>query len=128
MRLRWIFLTFAAIACALLGAALWLFLQAPPPPPINVEVYERIEKGMTQAEVEAAIGLPPGDYRTDPAGRRHFAELLPGKGARVVEWEADGCNIQVRVDERSGRVTSKIFGEGLRPPTLLERLRAWAGW
>jgi hypothetical protein len=113
----------------LLGVPLGLFLwPRPPSARINAEAYERIEDGMTAAEVEAVIGLPPGDYRSDPAGPRHFAEWIPGSGVQVLEWEADHCNIQVKVDQRSGRVVSKLMGEPIRPATLMERLRGWAGW
>jgi hypothetical protein len=80
---------------------------------------------MTEAEAESVIGLPPGDYRSDPASPGHFAEFLPKPGVRILEWEADSCNIQVRVDENSGRVLSKIVGEPLSPPTPWQRLRDW---
>jgi hypothetical protein len=133
MRRRRKLVLFTAAGCALLllGGAVWLLLRPLPlSARINAEAFERIEPGMTPAEVGAVIGLPPGDYRSDPASVRRRAEFLPQKGARVLEWEGDGFNIQVRVDEGSGRVRSKICGEPLSPPAhpFLERLRALAGW
>jgi hypothetical protein len=125
---RWQLALLAVVGCALLGAAAWLLLRPDPPSSkITTAAAERIEPGMTEAEAEAAIGLPPGDYRTDPAGPRHFAEFVPQKGVRLLEWEADGCNIQVKVDERSGRVLTKIAGEPYTPPTFWQRARAWLG-
>jgi hypothetical protein len=124
-RRRWQLALLAAAGCALLGAGAWVLLRpAPPSSKINPSAAERIETGMTQAEAEAAIGLPPGDYRSDPAGPRHFAEFLPRTGVRIVEWEADHCNIQLKVDEQSGRVVSKIVGEPLPPPSFWDKLRA----
>jgi hypothetical protein len=34
--------------------------------PVNRTACERIEKGMTVAQVEQILGGPPGDYRTQP--------------------------------------------------------------
>jgi hypothetical protein len=128
MRRRRRVVLLAAAGCALLGAAAWVLLRpAPPASKVTPAAAGRVEPGMTQAEAEAAIGLPPGDYRSDPAGPRHFAEILPQGGTRVVEWEADRCNIQLKVDKRSGRVVSKIVGEPLPPPSFWEQVRARFG-
>jgi hypothetical protein len=117
-----------AAACAVLGVAAWLLVRPPSPSSrITPEASELIVPGMTAAEAEAVIGLPPGDYRSDLASPRHYAEYLPKPGVRVLEWEADACTIQVRVDEGSGRVLSKIVGEPLRPPTIWQRLRTRLG-
>jgi hypothetical protein len=119
----------AVVVCALLGVQTWLLLRpAPPSTKITAAAAGRIERGMTTVEVETIIGLPPGDYRSDPATPRHYAELLPKEGGRVLEWEADGCNIQVMVDDQSGRVLSKIVGEPITPVPLMERVRTWLGW
>jgi hypothetical protein len=131
MRRHWKRALLLVLVCVLLGLLAWTVLRPPSPAErINSEVYERIEEGMTPAEVEALIGLPPGDYRVDPASPRHRAEFLPKKGVAILEWEADDCNIQVRVDESSGRVIGKIFGEPLSSSAhnFWKRLRGWAGW
>ena len=121
MRRRWK-VALALVAGVLLGAALWLRLRPDPPSArINSSAYERIEDGMTPAEVEAVIGLPPGDYRSDPARPGAYAEFLPRPGVRVLEWVNDQCNIQIRVDRRTGRVAGKILGEPLPSPLR----RAW---
>jgi hypothetical protein len=46
------------------GGVVWAFRQsvAPPPHRINPDSFEQIRGGMTPAEVEAIIGVPPGDY------------------------------------------------------------------
>jgi hypothetical protein len=112
----------ALAAGVLLGVPLWLLLRPlPPSARVNRSAYECIEEGMTPAEVEAVIGLPPGDFRSDPARPRAYAEFLPRPGARVLEWVGDDCNIQVRLDERTGRVANKIMGEAI--PSMPRR--AW---
>ncbi len=128
MRRRWKLILLAAACLVLLCAALWLLLRPPPPSSkITPAAAERVAPGMTEDEVVAAIGLPPGDYRSDPAGPRHFVEFLPKPGVRVLEWEADACNIQVKVDEPTGRVASKIVGQPMPPPSAWSRLRGWLG-
>jgi hypothetical protein len=122
---RWMIVSLSA-ACVVLGLAVWLLSRpAPPSSRITPAAAERIERGMTAAQAESVIGLPPGDYRTDPGSPGHFAEYLPKPGVRVLEWEADSCTIQVRVDQDSGRVLSKLVGEPSNPPTPWQRLRTW---
>jgi hypothetical protein len=128
MRRRWKVALLLAAGCALLGVAGWALLRPPAPSArINEAAYERIEDGMTPAEVEAVIGLPPGDYRSDPARPRAYAEFMPQQGVRVLEWVGDDSNIQVRVDERTGRVVSKIMGEPLPSPlrAAWDQVRSW---
>jgi hypothetical protein len=122
-----------AAVCALLvaGGLAWLLLRpVPPSARVNRGAFARIEPGMTPAEVETVIGLPPGDYRADPASPRHRAEILPKPGERVLEWEADDCNIQVRVAGGTGRVVSKICGEPLPTPLqeFLDDVHSRIGW
>jgi hypothetical protein len=130
MRRRWK-LVLLGIGSTLAILAAWLVLRpAPPSAKINAAAYERIEEGMTAEEVAAVIGLPPGDYRQDSASPRRRAELLAGPNTQILEWEADNCNIQVRVDRQSGRVKSKIFGEDIpsAPRSWLVDLRNHFNW
>jgi hypothetical protein len=128
MRRRWKLVLSAAVVWAVLLVAglLWLWLRpVPPSARVNAAAFAHIERGMTPAEVEAVIGLPPGDYRSDPASPRHRAEFLPQKGVHVLEWEGDACNIQVKVDDGTGRVLSKICGEPA--PSRVQAFLEWAG-
>lgn len=62
----------AALTVVVLGATWYLW----PEPPIGPASYRRIELGMTQAEVEAVIGLPPGNYsRATTAGQLRLGRL-----------------------------------------------------
>jgi hypothetical protein len=69
-----------------------LWWLAPAPHRINRAGFEQIREGLTQAEVEAILGVPPGDYstvdlRVAPADRYVFPPEL-----RAQEWLSDdGC-------------------------------------
>jgi hypothetical protein len=56
--------------------------------------FERIEKGMTVAEVFAILGGPPGDYRTRPPApgpyRGPTTKIRSGGRSRVKEWVWSG--------------------------------------
>jgi hypothetical protein len=49
---------------------------------IDHEHYNRIQKGMTQAEVEAILGAPPGVYSRRAPGYRSYDPLpeIPAQG------------------------------------------------
>jgi hypothetical protein len=78
-----------ASALLLFGAVLPLVL--PWHCPVNRAACERIEEGMTQEEVYAILGGPPGNYRTQPpAPPPSFAEVYFGGPRRLTEvWEGD---------------------------------------
>jgi hypothetical protein len=81
------FVFLLAPVCILLSLLGWLFyIQHLPSARIKPEVCERIQPGMTQREVETIIGLPPGDYRSDPASPRHRPKFVPEAGVRILEW------------------------------------------
>jgi hypothetical protein len=63
-RLKRSLLAVAVLTGVVLGAV-WVLW---PEPAIGPASYERIQLAMTQAEVEAVIGLPPGNYYRYPGG------------------------------------------------------------
>jgi hypothetical protein len=77
------------MVCLLLFGAL-LPLLLPWRCPVNRAACERVKEGMTQAEVEEALGRPAGDYRTRPGGKL-------GAGAEGVmgRWRADQPELDV---------------------------------
>lgn len=60
-RLRWPLLCLGLLA-VLAGMAGWLLLPADP---IDQKAFDRIQLGMTEEGVEAAIGIPPEDDHSD---------------------------------------------------------------
>jgi hypothetical protein len=115
-KLRWVL---AGLALGLVAFALWP-VRPPAPDRITQENFDRIQEGMTCAEVEALLGGPPGDYRsveTESIGRFIGPEDIdPGECARCdpedpcsrVAWIGnDGI---IRVQFSSGVVTLEDWG------------------
>ncbi len=61
---KWILLA-AFVASIVMLASTGAYVLWPQPDRITKANYERIEEGMTRAEVEALLG-PPGNYQTGP--------------------------------------------------------------
>ena len=104
-----------------LGLAGWYALR---PHPINRANFERIQEGMTCADVEAILGGPPGDYTTpfDLPLARSFGMQ------RVTAWFGDEGCVGIKFDDE-GRVRMAWFAPSRRSQmSLLQRLRAWLGW
>src|SRR5262249_62277212 len=101
--------------------ALW---PRPTPPGASWANVERVENGMTRAEVEAIIG-PPGDYRTGPTNY----EPAGISGGVIVEaderwyaWAFDDYFLTAQYDA-SGRLKRMMY-QVVGPPAEDGRLRA----
>jgi hypothetical protein len=138
-------LLLAVGATVLLGVAGFLLRSASP---ITPRAYHRIKEGMTRQEVEAVLGLPPGDYRSR-AGREddsswgmkelrgeylltHPLKSLydePPRDWRDEIWMADDFEIWAWFDG-DGLVKLWCLEEKTRPRkvSLVERVRTWVGW
>jgi hypothetical protein len=93
------------VLVGLAAVVLW-----PPPSRVTRENYDRIQAGMSRAEVDAILG-PPGDYRTGPTRdgggyRWRYIDESP-KGWNCF-WRADTCDVSVSFDT-SGRVEQQLF-------------------
>jgi hypothetical protein len=92
-----------------------------------------IRPGMSQAEVEAVLGGPPGDYATRPLVYTRNELEIEGDiwGPRSATWRADDGRLLV-VFAEAGKVqgTVCIPGSATRQPSLAERVRDWfrGGW
>jgi hypothetical protein len=117
------------LGLVLATAGALLLVLRPPAPRIGSESFDAIRKGMTQPEVEAVIGVPPGDYRTrkwgliiDPVGG---GTLMMADLHRVESWLGNTGIIHVAFDE-DGKVCWKHFvpavpGMRLTPLARLRR-------
>jgi hypothetical protein len=107
---------------ALFTVALILFggifpLLFPHPSRITKGTYDRIKRGMSQAEVEAICGGPPGDYRTRPreppeSGTCYFAWILhlPKEGPVTrLCWQGDEGEVLGLTDD-----AGVVIGIGFR--------------
>jgi hypothetical protein len=111
-----------AAALVLFGALLPLVL--PRHCPVNRTACERIKEGMTQTEVEAILGGPPGDYTTRPTIRK-VGSLTPPRGAhsRSVKWWGDEGDALVWFGD--GVVIGTIFREAEVTPVSLGEMLFW---
>jgi hypothetical protein len=125
-----------AAALALLGAVMaWTWLLVPPRSGVTKENYERLEEevsqgdverkgrgqditfenserihdGMTLPELEAILGGPPGDYRTQDREPREFQ--YTGIQGTLRTWLADDGIVLIWFDAK-GRVCGIVFREG----------------
>jgi hypothetical protein len=133
-----------ALLAAVAGVVLFLLIfgwqvlrAAPGPVPITPEGYERVKQGMGREEVEAAVGLPPGDYRDgdhQPGGRWYTEwseeagneEFNDGDTAGRLTWEGNAYSVVVGFDD-AGAVQWKTLWKHV-PPTPrgpVEKALAW---
>jgi hypothetical protein len=138
----------ALLLLALSAAAAVAALLLKPPSPssrINPDAYARLKEGTTRAEVIAAIGLEPGDYRARLSSAYEYSEQdswghevwLPSITAmsgeipatRVDRWFGDDYAIQAMFDAQGGA----SYGVLLRSVrhsgwSWFDRLKALVGW
>jgi hypothetical protein len=138
---RLLLLALTAATAAGLLAAWWLW----PRTAITPENFERVQIGMTLAEVEAILGGPARDETTGPlevvtheeaAGPQLMmwpdssgdaSQPTDGQLPAARVWSADGLTVQVDLDPQ-GRVIRKArlpFQRGCECP--LDSLRRWLG-
>jgi hypothetical protein len=123
--------------------AVGAFVAWPRPQRITREKFDRIQDGMSRAEVEAILG-PPGDYTTGPLEMRdrlgsvvRFDALggaIPATGGGVfARWAEDSAYAYVIFDA-AGRVIARDFGpvrraeQGPLDSLLWRAKRLWRRW
>src|SRR5262249_28973773 len=87
--------------------ALW---PRPTPPGASWANVERVENGMTRAEVEAIIG-PPGDYRAGPTNYEPAGisrGVIIEADERLYAWAFDDYFLTARYDA-SGRLERMMY-------------------
>jgi hypothetical protein len=77
---------------------------------INRFTFAKIREGMTQAEVEALLEVPPGNYSTTVTAVRGTTWRASQNDARLEEWWSDAGVVRVYFD-RSDKVVHKEFLE-----------------
>ena len=93
------------------------------------ESFEKIQVGMTLEEVEAILGVPPGDYAT----KQHVYDLWGGDGVVLglrhrIGWAGDEGAIHVILNPE-GSVSHKLWLDlwFIGEVTFLDKLRGWFG-
>jgi len=90
--------------------------------------FGRIRLGMSQAEVEALLGGPPGDYTTKPVLQ---TKPLPRRSGPQPDWRMEEWTrgtVRVRVVFDAGDRVTETWFTGDDSPSLLRRLRDCLGW
>jgi hypothetical protein len=113
-RKRLLVVLFALVALAVAGAVTVLW----PWPRVTKESYERIKLGMTRGEVEAILGVPPGDYTGGPTrssrlkSEMEIAHDLSWSGGSPETWgewwKGDAADVMVRFSP-SGLAVWKMY-------------------
>jgi hypothetical protein len=124
MRKRWLLM--AGVVLAAFVAVLAVRAYLGPGRWIDREHYNRIWKGMTQAEIEALLGAPPGHYNraTTSYQSRDLTPEEPAQ-ARRAYWVGDDGYIRVTFDPQAGTVVAKQFMEPVPPSSVAEWVHGW---
>jgi len=119
MRKKWWIIAAATIA-GCVGLAFVIPALRPPRPGVTKENFDRIEIGMTRAEVEAILGPPTEDF----AGVVAFAN----NGFDGTIWENDRADeAQIRFDENNS-VKTKNWDEWPDDRGVFEKLMDQLPW
>jgi hypothetical protein len=129
---KWWLIGSLAVLLVLVGILLPVLF--PWPSKVNRANYERIELGMSRAEVEAIFGGPPGDYRTRPVtipststwevttpGTSTWNVSVPLSGE--VSWSGDEGDAVIQFD--ASGVRSLRFKEAVPVPIGPLNLALW---
>lgn len=116
-RRRWALLGLTAMTLAVLVVVALDALR--PTTAIPPERIARLETGMTRAEAEAIVGMPPGDYAT------RFS-TLPFKGDdHQMVWRTDELTLFLQFNLDGTLVQTATIMPN--PETVWQRLRRWTG-
>jgi hypothetical protein len=111
-----------AVVLVLVGALLPLAM--PRRCPVTRAASEQIEKGMTQAEVHAILGGPPGDYRTraDLRGWPRFSATEEPGAEQIAVWHGDEVYVVVWSDSSGRAIASRCRQASAEHVGLLARI------
>jgi hypothetical protein len=133
MRKRKTLIAFSFLFVAIFGLGAIVNDQMRNRCPIRYENFDKIQRGMSKAEVEAILGCEPGNYSTGPVHAKFtradgstdfFAFNSPESSGHhdwVSEywnsWHGDRGYIQVEYDRQTNTVTDMTFIPGRRIPS-----------
>lgn len=145
-------LVLAGLAAALAMVVVLAVWFSAPGEPIGPGGYSRVRLGMTEAEAERAVGLPPGLHTQDPRAGITLPSMARGVSLKAQKgllleslrerekadpesithqsWSGDGYSLCVAfdgADEAVGVYLLEVYKPYNPPPTFLDRLRALIG-
>lgn len=91
---------------------------------IDTSAFDKIRPGMAEEQIISILGMPPGDYSTDPT----LAYLYSGPGqgnpgedsGTPKQWRFNSWEVTVWF--KDGKAHRVGFGQGMRRPSWLERV------
>src|SRR4051812_17239665 len=98
MTRRRIAVVFAGLAGFAL-AATWALAFIRPSAVLNYHRYSQLTSGMRVVEIEAVLGGPPGDYRTEDVRPFGITSLVGPASWQKLTWQGNECEIEVYVGE-----------------------------
>jgi hypothetical protein len=118
------FLLFS-LAAVLVGLAIGVWLLWPTASDhINHNSYQKIQEGMSLAQVEHLLGGPPGHYNTRPIGPL-ITEVTMPVGATLQEWVGNDWRISVCLSADASVLFAEIDPVPIRAESVVDRLRRW---
>jgi outer membrane protein assembly factor BamE (lipoprotein component of BamABCDE complex) len=136
MKRKRLLLILGCLGLVLLAGYVTLRLTAPPGHRITWDNICAIKKGMTQADIKAILGVPPGVYSSTPTGYYFFSNYnrgSPPTGLELIktfggkEWVGDGVSAYVLFDEngRAVEIHGGLVLDG--DESFLDKIRHWLG-
>jgi hypothetical protein len=104
---KWLIL--GTVGTVLLVAGVIVALLLPrPESPVNEAAAARVQPGLTEAEVEAVLGGPAGDYRVGSRAVTFEVGLAPPPGHVLKTWRGDDGLVLIQFGP-DGRVAAVSF-------------------
>jgi hypothetical protein len=119
---RLVIVTHVVLVVAVMG----LFAYALSAPDIGDADFERIQPGMTEAEVIRIFGLPPGNYRTYNVSYAPLVSVGRWPQGTTKEWQVDSRYIIIWFQD--GRVESKAECLRFSDPVWICKIKDAVGW
>lgn len=117
---------FGVLLFSLMSLALIVRSATIPRHPITREAFEQIRLGMTEQEVEAVLGGPPGDYSSGTMTFVIEGKYRRGEGTEPKDWASDEGHIRVWFGD--GKVAGRQFFDAIViEDPFFNKLRRWMG-
>jgi hypothetical protein len=120
-RRRWLILGLI-VATVVAPSVVWA-----PRPRVTRARFDRVTEGMTRDEMIATVGVPPGDYTTEPFV--YGPETSLATTWRSEQWLCDEAELRVRFGDDGRATWVRVRGQFLPPirRSWFDRLRQRLG-
>jgi hypothetical protein len=117
----------AAVALLLLGGVFFVCFTQFSPPAMDEASFDRIDVGMSEADVNSLLGGPAGDYTTTDV-LQSPVRLLGKDGTTAKQWAGNKGSIVIGFDD-GNRVAWKQFIKVVSlDESWVEKCKRWVGF